>query len=232
MVGVLCLGTARIRHGHADSCGALTMARDPIPVGYTTLPEAVARLVAKLPDGDKANSSPCPEPYSQPRKEELSAWNKRERAIVELRKALQEDKLIGIVRDATSGIIFRIPGADWWQASYWREIILGGRIRAPESDRIACHAGQDVMIETTLFDEWLEHRTARETRADKKHCLDWLVGKMRESPDRTDKPKPEWLSEIKDKFGLSRRAAEHTWASALQMTGAKWGKAGRKKLAR
>jgi hypothetical protein len=223
---------------------------DPILEKFTTLPEAVARLAAKTADGDieaarrklrqsrekfgfplpdvQSNESADIGSYSKPRKEDVSDWTKRELAILKLRLALQDGALIGFVRDPASGTMFRLEPGDWRGAAFWEDIIRGGVIRSSACESIEPHHGRRVLIEEAALNKWLMRKRDRETRAADKGCLGWLEGKMFASPDRNLRPKRDWFREAEEKFGVSRRAFNGAWKSAILRTGSQWGARGRK----
>lgn len=58
---------------------------------------------------------------------------------------------------------------------------------------------------------------------------DWLESQMRADPEMTLKPKAQYKSEAIKKFGVSNRAFESAWDVALEQTGARWDRPGRKR---
>jgi hypothetical protein len=59
-------------------------------------------------------------------------------------------------------------------------------------------------------------------------CLSYLVNVMRQSPERSLVPKSHYFHAVRRIFGSSEREFIRSWGTALQLTGAQWGKAGRK----
>src|SRR5712692_9116867 len=104
---------------------------DPLPIGYLGLSEAVERLatVGILKRPEKFNSgAKGPDPHQNDRA--VQNWSKRELAINELRFALRTGAILALVRDPSSGQMFRLERADWDGAAFWRETILSGVVRA------------------------------------------------------------------------------------------------------
>jgi hypothetical protein len=201
---------------------------DPVPVGYVGLDEALAQLAADNSDQEVYEERKRLKPAAAG---ELSlaelAWAKRELAITRLHIALRDGALIGFVRNPVSRELFRLTGTDWHSAAvFWREIIVGGIVRAAAGEEIERHEGRRVLLEASTLDVWLKKRMQRRPRAADNDCEAWLEAAMRASPERRPKPKDEWRKEAKEKFGLSGRAFDRLWAALLQSTGAKWGLSG------
>jgi hypothetical protein len=75
---------------------------------------------------------------------------------------------------------------------------------------------------------------AKRTAAAEKRCQEYLINEMQRVPDRSPKPKDDFLAECKTRFpGLSERGFQRAWASAIRQTGAMgWRRAGRRRKAR
>jgi hypothetical protein len=225
---------------------------DPLPVGYVGLDEAVARLAADISDqevheeqkrlkrldeavarlaADISDQEVHKEQERQPTAvEEFSRaaldWAKRELAIRKLHVALRDGGLNGLVRDPVSGELFRLAGADWHAAAFWREIIVGGCICGQPGEEIGRHDGWRVLLEVAAFEAWLKARMQRRPQAADKDCGAWLEAAMRASPKRKPKRKSKWRQEAKEKFGVSGRAFDGIWDDKVKITGANWNHAG------
>ena len=221
---------------------------DPIPEKFLTLPEAVTRVAANvseittelarkdflkarqalglsLPEAQPKESADL-DPYSQPRKEALTSWTKRELAIQELQLALRDGVLVAFVRDPATGTMFRLEPADWRGAMFREEIIRGGEIRALPSESIFRHNGRRVLIEEASFGRWQATAKNRQSASAFDACLVWLEREMRANPDRRGQSKREWRIDAKNKFNLTGRKFERAWQSAIHSTGATWGRPG------
>jgi hypothetical protein len=160
------------------------------------------------------------------------AWAKRELAIRKLHSALRDGALIGFIRHPVSSEWFRLTATDWHSVAFWRETILSGCVRASVCEEIDRHKERRVLIEVTAFDAWLKKMIQRRPQAADDDCQEWLEREMRSNPERTQ-PKPWWLAQGQERFGVSGRAFDRAWAAALESTQAHWGDAGApKKLPR
>jgi hypothetical protein len=198
---------------------------DPVPVDYVGLDEAVARLAADISDQEVHREQKRPAAVEEFSRAEL-AWAKRELAIPMLHVALRDSALIGLVRDSDSGELFRLTGTDWHAAAFWREIIVGGCIRAQTGEEIGRHDGRRVLLQAAGFEAWLKARVQRRPQATAKDCGAWLETEMRANLNRKPKPKREWYKEAKEKFGVSRRPFDRIWDDKIKITGANWNRAG------
>ena len=147
-------------------------------------------------------------------------------AIARLYAAFCCGSLIALVRDPVSGALFRLISTDWKPAAFWRDIIVGGIVRAQTGEEIAPHEGRRVLMEAGAFDAWLNAQLRRRSQPAKAACREWLETAMGEAPTRGGKPKREWRKEAKGKFNVSGRAFDQIWATALQSTGADWDRRG------
>jgi hypothetical protein len=199
---------------------------DLLSAGLVDLEQAVALAAADISDQ---------EVHKEQRRQKKDAaklgpaalhWVKREMAIARLYAAFCNGTLIALVRDPVSGALFRLIGADWKEAAFWRETIVGGIVRAQRGEAIAPHEGRRALIEAGAFDAWLKAQMRPPSQRAKTACQEWLEAAMREAPGRGPKPKREWRKDAKTKFNVSGRAFDQTWAAALQSTGANWGRPG------
>jgi hypothetical protein len=201
-------------------------------VGYVGLEQAVARLTAEIISD--AEVYEVPRRQKPDNAEELNfaelAWAKRELAIRKLHAALCDGILIALVRDPASGALIRLTGLDWQAATFWRDIILGGSVRASAGEGIFVrYDGGYVLLEPHAFAAWLGMlaETQHEVPADgEARCLAWLEAEMRKSPKRKSQSKSWWRKEAKEKFSVSGRAFERQWAAAIENIHSNWGKQG------
>jgi hypothetical protein len=199
---------------------------DPLSAVFVDLEQAVARLATGISDQEVDEQ--------QRRQKNDTAtlgpadlhWVKREMAIARLYAAFCCGSLIALVRDPVSGALFRLISTDWKPAAFWRDIIVGGIVRAQTGEEIAPHEGRRVLMEAGAFDAWLNAQLRRRSEPAKAACREWLEAAMREAPTRGPKPKREWRKEAKGKFNVSGRAFDQIWATALQSTGADWNRRG------
>jgi hypothetical protein len=202
---------------------------DPVPDGYLGLDEAVPRLAADISNQETLNEvrhllEASPASVGKPGTGEL-AWAKRELAIRKLNSALRDGALIGVVRHPVPSEWFRLTATDWYSAVFWRETILSGCVCASVCEEIERHNGRRVLIEATAFDAWLKKMIQRRPQAANDDCQTWLEREMQANPERTQ-PKRWWLAQAQEKFGVSERAFDRAWATALKNTRAHWGDAG------
>lgn len=222
---------------------------DPIPAGYVTLDEAVARLTADIPDVDVprkylqegmdwwvaqfGGSEWTADELSKARRGQAHStllWTKRQLAIRKLREALIDGSLPALVRHPGSGDLYRLTPADWSRTTLARETIISGVIPPSVFDATERHQGRRVLLEKAVLDKWLTQRPRRATDANT--CLSWLTAAMQVTPAKSPQTKSEWFAEAKANFGIiSEREFDRLWLQAKRETGAAWG-AGRPKLTR
>lgn len=157
---------------------------DPLPIGYYGLDEAMPLLAADISDQEVSE-----EPVKELGPAVLH-WVKRELAIQKLYAALGSNDLIALVRDPQNGELFRLTGADWRGAAFWRDIIIGGIVRASVGEEIARHEGRRVLLQVTTFEVWRTKLARSRPRPAEANCAAWLKAAMQESPQRGPKPKP------------------------------------------
>jgi hypothetical protein len=199
---------------------------DPLSAGLVDLEQAVARAAAGISDQ---------EVHKEQRRQKKDAaalspptlhWVKCEKAIARLYAAFCDGTLIALVRDPVSGALFRLIGADWKEAAFWHETIVGGIVRTQRGEAIAPHDGRRVVLDAGVFDAWLKAQMRPSSQRAKTACQEWLEAAMREAPSRAPKPKREWRRDANTKFNVSGRAFDQIWAAALQSTGANWDRPG------
>ena len=200
---------------------------DLLSAGFVDLEQAVARRRANISDQEVDKEQRRQKNDAATLGPAALHWVKREMAIARLYAAFCYGSLIAVVRDPVSGALFRLIGADWKEAAFWRDTIVGGIVRAQTGEAIAPHEGRRALIEAGAFDAWLNAQMRRRSQRAKAACREWLEAAMREAPSRGSKPKREWRTDAKRRFNVSARAFDQIWAAALQSTGANWGPPGR-----
>ena len=148
-------------------------------------------------------------------------WPKREFAILDLYVALSDGSLTALVREPTSGEMFKLTTSDWCGAAFRRDIIIGGVVRAAACEEIERHNRRRVLVEEDKFAAWLRKKMERRPMVAGTDCRTWLEREMRTNPQRT-RPKDHWRTLAKRKFGISGRSFDREWAEALRNTGAQW----------
>lgn len=159
-------------------------------------------------------------------------WAKREKAITLLYTALCGGTLGALAR-STSGTLVPLVGVEWKDAVLWRDIILGGIIRASIGHGWAAYEGCAVLLETSTFEAWHKQRlrsvpAAPPSDPQNDACQTWLESEMRNSPDRRPRKKRVYATDAQARFGVSpRRFNDVIWPNAIASTGAKaWRKPG------
>jgi hypothetical protein len=86
-------------------------------------------------------------------------WKKHEAGIEELYKAFCNSELVTFVQLA-DGTWLQLVAWGWQEAAFWREMILGGKVRASAGEQFEPYAGRPVFIKA--FQSWLDRRTQSE----------------------------------------------------------------------
>lgn len=199
---------------------------DPLPIGYYGLDEAMPLLAADISDQEVSEEQRLKKPVKELNPAVLH-WVKRELAIQKLYAALGGNDLIALVRDPQNGELFQLTGADWRGAAFWRDLIIGGIVRASVGEEIARHEGRRVLLQVTAFEVWRTKLARSRPRPAEANCAAWLKAAMQESPRRRPKPKPALRKEATVKFGVSGHTFDDIWKEMLKITGANWGERGR-----
>jgi hypothetical protein len=130
---------------------------NPPPV-YIDMVTAVQRLTADISDEEITDRDGVPV-----RNSAILTWRKRERAIELLYAALREAALAAWVRVA-SGALVQLTGIDWKTAKLWRDIILGGVVRAFPPEEMDRYEGGRVLLEDSIFETWRLRRLAADVK--------------------------------------------------------------------
>jgi hypothetical protein len=228
----------------------LSVATDPIPMDYATLPDVVALVAGDFSNRDigvrrekferihQITNDPIEEARSRestedPRFADILAngrkqWIKRNHAVEDTYEALCHGTLTAIVL-GSDGRFFRLEAVDWRGAAFWQQIIRGGFIRSSAGESIGRHEGKRVLILEAELSDWRAARKLSKPAPAAKACADWLEQKMHASPEHKPQSKPAYCRQAIDNFGVSGRQFDAIWESAIAKTGARWDRPGRPK---
>lgn len=223
----------------------LSVATDPIPLDYATLPDVVARVASDFSNRDigvrrekferihEITNDPIEEARSResaedPRFADILAngrrqWIKRHHSVEDTYEALCHGTLTTFVL-GPDGRFFRLEAVDWRGAAFWQQIIRGGFIRSSAGEGIGRHEGKRVLIAEAELSDWRAARKLSKPAPAAKKCADWLELKMRAVKDKS---KAEYRREAVENFGVSGRQFDALWTSAIARTGAPWDRRGR-----
>jgi hypothetical protein len=208
---------------------------------YVTLPTALRLVTSKIADNDLARSrrtlrdrydamgffypeasQSSRDPYAKFNKESNDRWSKQELAIVRFQSAIVKDQIETCVRDPASGALFTLEQGDWREAAFREEIIRGGIVRASACERLEQYRGWPTLTKTGSVRRWLATEKRRRPAADESKCQAWLFAGMLASPYQKIKAKREWRIEATQLFGVSVRAFNRAWSSAVEASGSTW----------
>jgi hypothetical protein len=184
--------------------------------------EAVWRLEEGISDQELSQ-------YKGPHIEFLT---KRELAVSLLYTAFCTGALTAWAREpGSTAAPVQLISKEWETAVFWRDIIIGGRVRSAIGDRLAPYDGRDVLVEVSAFETWLGQRPKPQPPSSRDaECQAWLKAAMRASPHQRPMTRDEFSKEARDKFGVTNRHfTQVIWPNALINTGANWDKPGRPK---
>ena len=83
------------------------------------------------------------------------------------------------------------------------------------------------MIDEALLERWLTPEKSRRPIADERKFGALLLEAMRASSDQKNRTKREWRMEASGRFGVSVRAFNRIWKSAIEASGSTWDRPGR-----
>jgi hypothetical protein len=208
---------------------------DPIPEGYISLDETVGPLTADISDQELAEEQQdlksnlkAHQDYVKGRsKQELPPLlvpplTKRELALIQLHIALRDGELISLVRDPQTGDFFRLTGLDWWGAAFWREMIIGGVVRASPGEDIDRHNGRRILLKAAAFDAWRQQQAQKRPQPAEVAFGAWLEGLLRKNPKRSPKPIPELRAEAMMEYRVSARRFNKILKEKSDTLGIKW----------
>jgi hypothetical protein len=215
------------------------------PVELITLPEALKLVIAHTSSADVARRRPTvraeyegmgfflPEPsensrdpFAKSNKQSSESWLQRELAVSRLKSACIAGAFGTFVVEPGSGFIITVDPADWRGATYGDEIVRGGVFRASACESLEPHRGKTARVKKHEVMRWLAAEKLRRPTADEGKCQAWLFAGMLASPDQKIKAKREWRIEATQLFGVSVRAFNRAWASAIEASGSTWDQSG------
>src|SRR5256885_4496338 len=149
-------------------------------------------------------------------------WLKQEAGLLRLDCAILEGKIKTYARDPKTGAQYYVDRRDWEAAAFREESLRGGSFRASAGERIEQYRNWDALTDTDSLERWLAAEKSRRPIADEGKCRAWLIEAVRASPDQKIKTKREWRMEASRRFGVSVRAFDRVWKSAIEASGSTW----------
>src|SRR3954454_13098486 len=153
-------------------------------------------------------------------------WLKREAGVLRLDCAILEGRIKTYARDPKTGAQYHVDRRDWKAAAFREESLRGGRFRTSAGERIEQYRDWDAVIDEASLGRWLATEKSRRPIADQRKFEALLLEAMRASPDQKNKTKCEWW-EASRRFGVSVRAFNRVWKSAIEASGSTWDRPGR-----
>ena len=154
-------------------------------------------------------------------------WLKQEAGVLRLDCAILEGKIKTYARDPKTGAQYHVDRRDWKAAAFREESLRGGTIRACAGERIEQYRDWDAVIDEALLERWLTAGKSRRPIADQRKFGALLLEAMRASSDQKNRTKREWRMEASGRFGVSVRAFNRIWKSAIEASGSTWDRPGR-----
>ncbi len=215
------------------------------PTEYITLPAALRLVASSIADTDLARgrqalrdkydamgffypevSQSSRDPYAKFNKESNDHWSKWELAVIKIHSANVKGEIETCVRDPASGAVIGLVPVNWLGAAFAEDIIRGGIVRASACESLEQYRGWDALTKAVPFRRWLADEKRRQPAADESKCRDWLLEAMLANPTRKVKAKPEWRKDASRLFGVTVRAFDRAWSSAIKASGSTWNKPG------
>jgi hypothetical protein len=161
--------------------------------------------------------------FERPSEQSLRQWNKHNFAISKLYLALQAGAIESIVRDPSSGSLFRLPQDCWRFEPFWEEIVRGGIIPRYAGRGLESHRGRTVLVEIDHFESWLLSERKSWRQASREDLArNRLAEEMRGSPNDKKQTKAKWFADAKLRFAVSEREFNRAWSDAIKETGSNW----------
>jgi hypothetical protein len=154
---------------------------------------------------------------------------KRDLALTQLYIALRDGELVNLVRDPQTGQFFRLTGGDWFGAAFWRDMIVGGVVRASTGEEIYRHKGRRILLEAAAFDAWRRQRAQKRPQPAEVACAAWLEDLLRKNPERSPKTIPELRADAMDIYRVSARKFNEMLEKKSGELGIKWSRGRRPK---
>jgi len=175
-----------------------------------------------LPEASASNGGQ----FAKFNKESSDTWSKQQVIILRMESAILEGKINTYARDPKTGSLFYVDPRDWEGAAYREESFRAGTFRASACESIEQYRGWDALAEMESLERWLAAEKSRRPAADEGECRAWLLEAMLVSPNRSIKAKREWRTEATQRFGVTVRAFNRAWRSAIEESGSTWDRPG------
>jgi hypothetical protein len=186
------------------------------------LREKYKRMGLFLPEASASNRGQ----FAKFNKESSDSWLKQQSVVLSMESAMMEGKINTYARDPKIGALFYVDPRDWKGAAYREESLRGGTFRASACESIEQYRNWDALAEMESVERWLAAEKSRRPTADEGKCRTWLLEAMLASPKQKIGVKRDWRLEAKRLFGISIRAFNRAWSSAIRATGSNWDHAG------
>jgi hypothetical protein len=155
-------------------------------------------------------------------KESNDHWLKRESAVLKIESEMADGTIEIYVQNPQSGALIYLDPGDWRIAAFRDEIIRGGIVRASACESIEPYHGWPVLADEGSVRRSLAAGKSRRPAADEGKCQAWLLEAMLASPYQKIKAKPKWRIEATRLFGVTVRAFNRAWSSAIEASGSTW----------
>jgi hypothetical protein len=215
------------------------------PMEFATLPATLKLVAADIADVDLARDrntlrrkfkaadiflteiiGSSRDPYPTVNKASRDSWSTRELAVIRVREGINNGTFAIFFRDPQSGLLIQVAPEDLCRAVYCEEIMRGGVVRAAAGESIEKYRGWEALTKTVSVKQWRAAEKSRRPAADEAKCRAWLLEAMLANPTRSIKAKLEWQTEARQLFGVTVRAFNRAWRSAIEESGSTWNRAG------
>jgi hypothetical protein len=166
------------------------------------------------------------DPYATVNKASRDYWSTRELAVTRFQNGINKGAFEIFFRDPQSGSIIKVAPEDLCGAVYCEEIMRGGVVRAAARENIEKYRGWDALTKVASVKQWRAAEKLRRPAADEGKCQAWLFAGMLASPYQKIKAKREWRIEATRLFGVTVRAFNRAWSSAIEASGSTWDQSG------
>jgi hypothetical protein len=175
-----------------------------------------------LPEASASNHGQ----FAKFNRESSDSWLKQQAIVLRMESAVLEGKFNTYARDPKTGALFYVDPRDWKDSAYREESFRGGTFRASACERIEQYRDWDALADIESLERWLAAEKCRRPAADEGTCRAWLLEAMLASPNRRIKAKREWRTEATRLFGVTVRAFNRAWRSAIEASGSTWNRPG------
>jgi hypothetical protein len=186
------------------------------------LREKYERMGFFLPEASASNHGQ----FAKLNRESSDVWLKQQAIVLRTESAILEGKISTYARDPRTGSLFYVDPEDWKGAAYREESVRGGTFRASACESIEPYRDWDALAEMESLERWLTADKSRRPAADENTCRTWLLETMLASPEQKIRVKREWRIEATRLFGVTVRAFNRAWRSAVEASGSTWNRPG------